>query len=74
MAAGLPVAASRVGALTDLLPDADLARMGDADALAGVARRLWGDAAVGERNAALHRRARRAGRGGAGARASTTAC
>jgi len=51
MAAGLPVAASRVGALTDLLPGADLARMGDADALAGVARRLWGDAAVGERNA-----------------------
>jgi glycosyltransferase involved in cell wall biosynthesis len=53
MAAGLPVAASRVGALTDLLPDTDLARMGDAGALAGVARRLWGDAAVGERNAAF---------------------
>jgi glycosyltransferase involved in cell wall biosynthesis len=51
MAACLPVAASRVGALTDLLPGPDLARMGDADALAGVARRLWGDAAVGERNA-----------------------
>jgi glycosyltransferase involved in cell wall biosynthesis len=51
MAAGLPVAASRVGALTDLLPQADLTRMGDAAALAAAARRLWGDAAVGERNA-----------------------
>ena len=51
MAAGLPVAASRVGALTELLPDEDLAPMGDAAALGALARRLWGDAAAGERNA-----------------------
>lgn len=52
MAAGLPVAAARVGALGDLLPDADLAPAGDAAALADIVRRLWGDAAAGERNAA----------------------
>ena len=68
MAAGLPVAASRVGALTDLLPDADLAPMGDAGALAARVRRLWGDAATGERNAGVHRRRTRAPR-----RASPTA-
>ncbi len=51
MAAGLPVAAARVGALTDLLPDADLAPMGDPVALGAVARRLWGDTVTGERNA-----------------------
>ena len=51
MAAGLPVAATRVGALTDLLPDEDLVASGDAAALGAVARRLWGDADAGERNA-----------------------
>lgn len=53
MAAGLPVAGADVGALADLLPASDLAPMGDAAALGAVARRLWGDADVGERNAAF---------------------
>ncbi len=51
MAAGLPVAASRAGALGELLPDADLVPAGDAGALGAAARRLWGDADAGERNA-----------------------
>jgi glycosyltransferase involved in cell wall biosynthesis len=40
MAAGLPVAASRIGALPELLPDTWLARPGDARALADVMGRL----------------------------------
>jgi hypothetical protein len=43
MAAGLPVAATRIGALTDLLPDAQLAEPGDAAALGALAVRLRGD-------------------------------
>jgi glycosyltransferase involved in cell wall biosynthesis len=40
MAAGLPVAASRIGALPELVPDACLAPPGDAQALAQVMQRL----------------------------------
>jgi glycosyltransferase involved in cell wall biosynthesis len=43
MAAGLPVAASRVGALPELVPEAWLAPPGDAHALAEVVRRLADD-------------------------------
>jgi glycosyltransferase involved in cell wall biosynthesis len=42
MAAGLPVAASRVGALPELVPEQWLAPPGDAQALADVMRRLSG--------------------------------
>jgi glycosyltransferase involved in cell wall biosynthesis len=52
MAAGLPVAASRVGALPELLDGDDLVAPGDAAALARVAERLAGDRAAGERNRA----------------------
>jgi glycosyltransferase involved in cell wall biosynthesis len=51
MAAGLPVAATAAGALTDLLPAAALALPGDPAGLAALVERLWGDAASGERNA-----------------------
>jgi glycosyltransferase involved in cell wall biosynthesis len=47
MAAGLPVAASRIGALPELVPDAWLAPPGDAAALAAVIARLRGDASAG---------------------------
>jgi glycosyltransferase involved in cell wall biosynthesis len=47
MAAGLPVAAARVGALPELIPDAWLAPPGDAAALAAVIARLRGDAHAG---------------------------
>lgn len=53
MAAGLPVAATAAGALTDLLPAAELVVPGDAGALARLIERLWGDAERGERNAAF---------------------
>ncbi len=53
MAAELPVAATSAGALTDLLPSSDLAPPGDAAALSALIGRLWGDAAVGRRNAAF---------------------
>ena len=47
MAAGVPVAASRIGALPELVPDAWLAPPGDPQALAEVIRRLGpGDAAA----------------------------
>ena len=47
MAAGLPVAASRVGALPELVPEPWLAPPGDAQALADVVRRLGdGDGAI----------------------------
>jgi glycosyltransferase involved in cell wall biosynthesis len=52
MAAGLPVAASRVGALPELLGDESLAAPGDAAALADVIGRLSGDRAAGERGRA----------------------
>jgi glycosyltransferase involved in cell wall biosynthesis len=48
MALGLPVAATRVGALGDLLPGEDLAPPGDAPALAALIARRWGDRAAGE--------------------------
>jgi glycosyltransferase involved in cell wall biosynthesis len=50
MAAGLPVAASRVGALPELLDAEDLVPAGDARALAGAIERLRGDARAGARN------------------------
>jgi glycosyltransferase involved in cell wall biosynthesis len=49
MAAGLPVVASRVGALEELLDDDALVPPGDAVALAGVIERLAGDSAAAER-------------------------
>jgi len=49
MAAGLPVAASRVGALPELLEPDALVQAGDAAALAGAITRLAGDRAAGER-------------------------
>jgi glycosyltransferase involved in cell wall biosynthesis len=51
MAAGLPVAATSAGALTDLLPAEQLAPPGDAHALTTLIGQLWGDTAAGERNA-----------------------
>jgi glycosyltransferase involved in cell wall biosynthesis len=57
MAAGLPVVASRVGALPELVAQEGLVEPGDAGALAGAIGRLWGDAAAAasarERVAAL---------------------
>jgi glycosyltransferase involved in cell wall biosynthesis len=49
MAAGLPVAASRLGALPELVPDEWLVPAGDAPALASKLRELRGDARAGER-------------------------
>ncbi len=49
MACGLPVAASRVGALPELVDPGALVPPGDAEALATVALRLAGDRAAGER-------------------------
>ncbi len=49
MAAGLPVAASRVGALGELIDEQGLVPAGDADALAQAIHRLAGDRAAGER-------------------------
>jgi glycosyltransferase involved in cell wall biosynthesis len=49
MAAGLPVVASRIGALPELVPEEGLVAAGDEVALAAAARRLYGDAAAGER-------------------------
>lgn len=54
MAAGLPVLASRVGALPELLRDDDaLVEPGDSAAMATAIERLWGDAATGARNRAM---------------------
>jgi len=50
MAAGLPVAASRVGALPELLEEGALVAPGDAGALAAAIARLAGDGAAGEEN------------------------
>jgi glycosyltransferase involved in cell wall biosynthesis len=47
MAAGVPVAGSRIGALPELVPDDWLAPPGDAQALAGRIARLRGDAVAG---------------------------
>ena len=47
MAAGLPVAASRIGALPELVPDAWLAPPGDPAALAAVMARLREDRDAG---------------------------
>jgi glycosyltransferase involved in cell wall biosynthesis len=49
MAAGVPVAASRVGALPELVHDEGLVPDGDAGALAQAIARLAGDSAAGER-------------------------
>ncbi len=49
MAAGLPVAASRIGALPELVPGDWLAPAGDPAALAAVLARLRGDRSAGER-------------------------
>ncbi|HEY4428419.1 MAG TPA: glycosyltransferase family 4 protein [Solirubrobacteraceae bacterium] len=49
MAAGLPVAASRVGALVELVEEAGLVPAGDPQALAGAIERLAGDRAAGQR-------------------------
>jgi glycosyltransferase involved in cell wall biosynthesis len=49
MAAGLPVAASRVGALPELVEESGLVAPGDAGALAQAIARLAGDRAAGER-------------------------
>lgn len=49
MAAGLPVAATRVGALPELVEEAALVEPGDPVALAEAIGRLWGDAHAGER-------------------------
>ncbi len=55
MAAGLPVAASRIGALPELLPDEWLAPPGDAAALARVIARLAADPDAGARALELAR-------------------
>jgi glycosyltransferase involved in cell wall biosynthesis len=49
MAAGLPVVASRVGALAELVEDSSLVAPGDAGALARAIGRLDGDDGAGER-------------------------
>jgi glycosyltransferase involved in cell wall biosynthesis len=49
LAAGLPVAASRVGALPELIDEQGLVPPGDVDALALAIARLAGDRAAGER-------------------------
>ncbi len=51
MAHGLPVAATRVGALPDLLPGGDLVPPGDVAALAALVAARYGDAESGLRNA-----------------------
>jgi len=49
MAAGLPLVASRVGALAELVEPAGLVQAGDADALARAMANLAGDRSAGER-------------------------
>jgi glycosyltransferase involved in cell wall biosynthesis len=55
MAAGLPVAASRVGALAELVEQDGLVAPGDAAALAGAIERLLSDAGAGQRQRARAR-------------------
>lgn len=52
MAAGVPVSASRIGALPELVEESGLVEPGDAIALAQAIGRLWGDASAGERGRA----------------------
>jgi glycosyltransferase involved in cell wall biosynthesis len=52
MAAGLPVVASRIGALPELVDQAGLVEPGDVNALAEAIERLWGDSANGSRGRA----------------------
>jgi glycosyltransferase involved in cell wall biosynthesis len=59
MAAGVPVLASAIGALPELVGDDDLVRPGDADAMAAAIPTRYGDAEAGER--ALARVRERAG-------------
>jgi glycosyltransferase involved in cell wall biosynthesis len=49
LAAGVPVAASRIGALPEIVDDDSLAPPGDSAGLAGVAGARYGDAGAGER-------------------------
>ncbi|HWH12782.1 MAG TPA: glycosyltransferase, partial [Solirubrobacteraceae bacterium] len=49
MACGLPVVASRIGALPELVGDEGLVRVGDVGAMAEAIGRLRGDPAAGER-------------------------
>ena len=55
MAAGVPAVAARSGGLAELVPEEGLYPAGDAAALAGRARRLWGDEAAGNRALAIVR-------------------
>ena len=55
MAAGVPVVASRIGALPELVPEEALAPPGDAAALAAVISRRFGDAEAGSRGLELVR-------------------
>jgi glycosyltransferase involved in cell wall biosynthesis len=55
MAAGLPVVATRMGALPDLVPGRDLVPPGDVDALAAAARARFKDVATGSRSIATVR-------------------
>jgi glycosyltransferase involved in cell wall biosynthesis len=55
MAAGVPLVAARSGGLAELVPEAGLYPPGDVAALAARLRRLWGDAAAGERALAVVR-------------------
>jgi glycosyltransferase involved in cell wall biosynthesis len=52
MAAGVPVVASAVGALPELIEADGLVAPGDAEALAGAIARRWGDEEAGERGLA----------------------
>jgi glycosyltransferase involved in cell wall biosynthesis len=52
MAAGVPVVASRTGALPELVEEPGLVDPGDPTALARAIKRLWGDAPAGERGRA----------------------
>jgi glycosyltransferase involved in cell wall biosynthesis len=57
MAAGLPVVASRIGALPELVEEPCLVKPGDAASLAETIGRFWGDAVAGARGRARVREA-----------------
>ncbi len=61
MAAGVPVVASRIGALPELVDDAGLVEPGDAASLAEAIGRLWRDAEHGARGRARIRKVCSAG-------------